>query len=477
MKHKLIIATFLGVSGGIIFGLVLKYCTPQPWSQRKIMYIKFPGEIFMSLTNSIILPLVVSSVISATCNLSKSGPIGLMALCYYSMTTSIGIILSVILTQSIRPGKLLNDKNLTSDLATKHFMTIDTLLDLLRNLISDNLIKACFMQYQTVLKGPENTTKVSIDEWAITHRDIPGTDVIGLVFFSLLLGLAAGKLGEKNRPLLNVIDSFSQVMMNIMNWIIMIAPIGIFFLIPGRILEMTDFSLIFKQLGAYILTVFIGLILQGFLILPILYFLLTRRSPYKIIMKLGPAFATAFGTSSRYIILLCVILCMYLLNTNYTITFSTATVPVTIKCLEEVGIDPKVLKFVVPIGATINMDGIALYETVGAIFIIQMRGLNFSLFKIITISITCTISCIGAAGLPSGGYVMLIMVLNSIGVPVDDIALIIAIDCFVDRFRTTINIISDALGSGIISYLLTNKYKQYGNTMFAETQSLTKIVK
>lgn len=217
---------------------------------------------------------------------------------------------------------------------------------------------------------------------------------------------------------------------------------------------MTDFSLIFKQLGAYILTVFIGLILQGFLILPILYFLLTRRSPYKIIMKLGPAFATAFGTSS-----------------------STATVPVTIKCLEEVGIDPKVLKFVVPIGATINMDGIALYETVGAIFIIQMRGLNFSLFKIITISITCTISCIGAAGLPSGGYVMLIMVLNSIGVPVDDIALIIAIDCFVDRFRTTINIISDALGSGIISYLLTNKYKQYGNTMFAETQSLTKIVK
>lgn len=454
MKHKLIIATFLGVSGGIIFGLVLKYCTPQPWSQRKIMYIKFPGEIFMSLTNSIILPLVVSSVISATCNLSKSGPIGLMALCYYSMTTSIGIILSVILTQSIRPGKLLNDKNLTSDLATKHFMTTDTLLDLLRNLISDNLIKACFMQYQTVLKGPENTTKVPIDEWAITHRDIPGTDVIGLVFFSLLLGLAAGKLGEKNRPLLNVIDSFSQVMMNIMNWIIMIAPIGIFFLIPGRILEMTDFSLIFKQLGAYILTVFIGLILQGFLILPILYFLLTRRSPYKIIMKLGPAFATAFGTSS-----------------------STATVPVTIKCLEEVGIDPKVLKFVVPIGATINMDGIALYETVGAIFIIQMRGLNFSLFKIITISITCTISCIGAAGLPSGGYVMLIMVLNSIGVPVDDIALIIAIDCFVDRFRTTINIISDALGSGIISYLLTNKYKQYGNTMSAETQSLTKIVK
>ncbi|XP_014607911.1 PREDICTED: excitatory amino acid transporter 3-like [Polistes canadensis] len=454
MKHKIIIATSLGVSSGIIFGLVLKYLTPQPWSGRNIMYIKFPGEIFMNITNSIILPLVVSTVISAACNLSKSGPIGLMALCYYSMTTSIGIILSVVLTQNIRPGELLNNGNLTSNLTTKSFMTIDTLLDLIRNLLSDDLIKACFKQYQTVLEEPQNTTEVPIDEWTINYQDIPGTNVIGLVFFSLLLGIAADKLGEENRPLLKIVDTFSQAMMNIMHGIIMMAPIGAFFLISGRILEMKDFSLIFKQLGAYILTVFIGLILQGLLILPTLYFLITRKSPYKIIMKLGPAFATAFGTSS-----------------------STATVPVTIKCLEEVGIDSGVLKFIVPIGATINMDGIALYETVGAIFIIQMRGLHFSLFKIIVVSITCTFSCIGAAGLPSGGYMMLIMVLNSIGVPVDDIALIIAIDCFVDRFRTTINIISDALGSGIISHLLANKYKQYKNSMPVEMQSLTNEAK
>ncbi|KAI4497483.1 hypothetical protein M0802_007494 [Mischocyttarus mexicanus] len=455
MKHKLIIATFLGVTSGIMFGLVLKYFTPQPWSGRNIMYIKFPGEIFMNITNSIILPLVVSTVISAVCNLSKSGPIGLMALCYYTTTTSIGIILSVVLTQNIRPGELLNNReNLTSNLTTKSFMTIDTLLDLFRNLILDDLVKSCFKQYQTVLEEPENTTEVPIDEWTINNQDIPGTNVIGLVFFSLLLGIAADKFGEENRPLLNIVDSFSQAMMYIMRGIIMMAPIGAFFLISGRILEMKDLSLIFKQLGAYILTVFIGLILQGLLILPTLYYLITRKSPYKIIMKLGPAFATAFGTSS-----------------------STATVPVTIKCLEEIGIDSKVLKFIVPIGATINMDGIALYETVGAIFIIQMRGLHFSLFKIIAVSITCTISCIGAAGLPSGGYMMLIMVLNSIGVPVDDIALIIAIDCFVDRFRTTINIISDALGSGIISHLLANKYKQYKNSTPAEMQSLTNVAK
>ncbi|KAK2587749.1 hypothetical protein KPH14_003857 [Odynerus spinipes] len=450
MKHKLILFTFLGVTGGIVLGLTLKYCTPQPWSPRQIMYIKFPGEIFMSVTNSIILPLVVSSVISASCNLSKSGPIGLMALCYYSMTTSIGISLSVVLTQSIRPGKLLQYANLTSHVASKNFMTADTLLDLLRNLISDNLIKASFMQYQTILKESENVTKAPIHEWTITHQDTLGTNVIGLVFFSLLLGLAAGKLDERSRPLLNVINSLSQAMMNIMNWIIIAAPIGTFFLIPGRILEMEDFSLIFKQLGFYILTVFIGLVLQGFIILPLLYFLFTRTSPYKIILKLGPAFATAFGTSS-----------------------STATVPVTMKCLESVGIDPNVLKFIVPIGATISMDGIALYETVGAIFIIQMRGLNFSLLKIIALSITCTISCIGAAGLPSGGYMMLIMVLNSFGVPVDDVALIIAIDCFVDRFRTSVNIISDAFGSGIISHVIKNKYKRYTNSVSPEMQLLS----
>ncbi|XP_043797656.1 excitatory amino acid transporter 3-like isoform X4 [Apis laboriosa] len=365
-----------------------------------------------------------------------------MALYYYITTTLLGIVLSVTLVQTIRPGDLLKNKNIISQNATKSFITVDTILDLFRNFIPENIVSACLFQYQTVLKKSKNES-VPINEWEINHINIAGTNVLGLVVFSLILGLAIGDIGVKGEPLINFFQSLSDVMMKIMNWTIMLVPISALFLISAKILEVEDFNNVIKQLGIYILTVFSGLLIQGLILLPLLYFICTRQSPYKIIVKLGPAFVTAFGTSS-----------------------STATVPVTISCLKHIGIPSKISRFIVPIGATINMDGIALYESIGAIFIIQLHGLQFSLFKIIIICITCTLSCIGAAGLPSGGYVMLIMVLNSVGVPVEDVSLIIAIDWFVDRFRTTLNIVADALGAGII----THYYKKNTQTSIQEEE-------
>ncbi|XP_029174017.1 excitatory amino acid transporter 3-like isoform X1 [Nylanderia fulva] len=361
-KHKLIISTIVGVTAGIICGMSLKHYTRKSWSDRDIMYIKFPGEIFLRMVNFLILPLITSSIISATCNLSKSGPIRLMALYYYLTTTTIGIILCVILVETIRPGELMRSENITVSTSTKTFMAVDTILDLFRNLFPENLILACMYQHQTVLEKPANANTVPIEEWSITSENAAGTNVLGLVFHSLLLGLAIGNIGTKGKPLSDFFNCLADVMMNIIKWITLIAPIGASFLIAGRILEIDDFGNVISHLGFYILTVFIGLILQGFVILPFLHYIITGKSPYKIIFKLGPSFATAFGTSS-----------------------STATVPYTIQCLEDLGINSKITKFLVPIGAAINMDGIALYETIGAIFIIQLRGLQFSLFKIIII--------------------------------------------------------------------------------------------
>ncbi|KAG5325548.1 EAA3 protein, partial [Pseudoatta argentina] len=417
-------------------GLGLKNYSGRTWYQRDIMYIKFLGELFLRVVNCLILPLVTSSIVSSTCNLTKSvaffrvrynytGPIGFMALCYYLTTTTIGITLCVVLVQTIRPGELLRDEQtISTPTSTKTFVTS---LSLLQHLKSLKTIIFPLLQYQTVLEQPANAS-VPIEEWPITSEYVAGTNVLGLVFYSLLIGLAIGKTGEKGKPLSDFFTSLADVTMKIMRWVTLLAPVGVTFLIAGRMLEIDDFSDIISHLGFYILTVFVGLILQGLVILPFLYWIITRRSPYKIISKLGPSFAAAIGTSS-----------------------STATVPYTIKCLADLGINPKVTNFIIPIGAAINMDGIALYETIGAMFIIQLRGLQFSLLKIIIISITCTVSCVGAAGIPSGGYMMLIMVLNSIGVPIEDVSLIIAVDWFIDRFRTTINIIGDALGASIIS--------------------------
>ncbi|XP_048266761.1 excitatory amino acid transporter 3 isoform X4 [Bombus terrestris] len=361
LRQKIILWTVIGVCAGISLGLILKTFTLQPWTKRNVMYLKFPGELFMRIVNCLILPLITSSIVSATCNLKKSGRIGTMALYYYTTTTSLGIILSVILVQTIRPGDLLKDKNIITQNTTRYSITADTILDLFRNFIPENIVSATLFQYQTVLQKSKNES-VPIDEWRIDHMNVPGTDVLGLVVFSLVLGLAIGDIGAKGEPLINFFLSLSDAMMKIMSWAIMLVPISALFLISAKILEVEDFNSLIKRLGIYILTVFSGLLIQGLILLPLVYFICTRQSPYNIIVKLGPAFATAFGTSS-----------------------STATVPVTISCLERIGIPSKISKFIVPIGATINMDGIALYESIGAIFIIQLHGLQFSLFKIIII--------------------------------------------------------------------------------------------
>ncbi|XP_034945554.1 excitatory amino acid transporter 1-like isoform X2 [Chelonus insularis] len=407
-KHRDTILTLTSIIVAIVIGIMLKNLTPQPWFDRAIMYYQFPGEIFLRIINCLILPLIVSSIISASCDLSKSGSIGLKALYYYSTTTILGIILAVVLTETIRP-------------------------DILRNLFSDNIVKTCLSQYQTILLPSENITE-DIHYWKISHQYNDGVNVLGLVGFSLIVGIAIGCLNDDGKYLADCFKALSQATMMMMNGVIRIVPLSILFLIPGKLLQTENIQTMLSNLGMLVITVIVGLLTHSFIVLPLLYFICTRKSPLNIFSKIGPAIITAIGTSS-----------------------STATVPMTIKCLDDIGVNPRVSRFTVPIGATINMDGVALYETIGAIFLVQQRGLHFSLLQVIALAITCTVSCIGAAGLPNGGYAMLIVVLESIGIPAEDVTFIIIIDCFVDRLRTTVNIVTDTFGATIINHLIENK--------------------
>ena len=175
----------------------------------------------------------------------------------------------------------------------------------------------------------------------------------------------------------------------------------------------------------------IGLCIHGFLVLPALFTLATRSLPFKFLANMTSAFTTAFGTGS-----------------------SSATLPVTIGLLENRNkVDPRVCRFILPIGATINMDGTALYEAVAAIFIAQVNNLNLSLGQICAVSITATAASIGAAGIPQAGLVTMVMVLETVGLPPDDITIILAVDWLLDRFRTTINVVGDSVGAGIVNHL------------------------
>ncbi|KAJ9580484.1 hypothetical protein L9F63_024341, partial [Diploptera punctata] len=210
-----------------------------------------------------------------------------------------------------------------------------------------------------------------------------------------------------------------------------VSPIGIFFLVAAKILEMESFEAIVGQLGMYFMTVLVGLFIHGFIVIPVYYTICTRKLPFRFIVNMSQALFTAFGTGS-----------------------SNATLPISMGCLEERNnIDKRVVRFVMPIGATINMDGTALYEAVAAIFISQVRGMALSLGQLLAISVTATAASIGAAGIPQAGLVTMVMVLDTVGLPPEDVTLIITVDWLLDRFRTMINVLGDSIGAGIVDHL------------------------
>merc|ERR1712233_224993 len=228
----------------------------------------------------------------------------------------------------------------------------------------------------------------NLDTWKMGSTWSNSTNILGLVIFSVATGIAIALSGEEGKPLLNFFKSVSHVMMKITNWVVHLAPIGVAFLIAGEILHMKSVLAELTKLVWYLMTVTLGISFHGFVVLPIIYSLVTKKLPFRFIGSMGPALATAFGTAS-----------------------SSATLPITINSLEQGNkIDPRISRFVLPIGATINMDGTALYEAVAAIFMAQYEGISLDFGDYIVISITATVASVGAAGIPQAGLVTLIIV-------------------------------------------------------------------
>ncbi|CAK9822495.1 Excitatory amino acid transporter 3 [Anthophora retusa] len=414
-------------------------------------------DIFLRMLKALILPLIVASIVSAIggLDLSLSGKIGIRSIYYYAATTISAVILGIILVLIIRPGEYSSHGFVTKESAApaREVTTTDTILDLIRNVFPPNLVHACIAQYRTILKPPKNSTGVSIQDWDISHEYGDGTNTLGMVVFGIVFGIALSKMGELGKPLLTFFDTLSEATMLITKWVIWISPIGVLFLVTSKLLEIEDVGAIVGQLGLYFVTVLLGLIIHGCGTLSIIFFICTRELPFKMLGKMGQVLATAFGTSS-----------------------STATLPVTIQCLDNMGVDPRVTRFVVPIGATINMDGTALYEAVAAIFIAQVRKVPLSLGNVIGVSITATAASIGAAGIPQAGLVTMVMVLDTVGLPAEDVSLIIAVDWLLDRFRTTINVMCDALGAYVVEHLSKKELEASANLQ-EETIELARVRK
>ncbi|XP_027522437.1 excitatory amino acid transporter 4-like isoform X2 [Chiroxiphia lanceolata] len=458
-RNAFVLFTIAAVLLGIILAFSLR---PYQLTYRQIKYFSFPGELLMRMLQMLVLPLIVSSLITGMASLDSrvSGKMGMRAIVYYMVTTVIAVFIGILMVIIIHPGKGSKDK-LHREGRIEQVQTTDAFMDLVRNMFPPNLVEACFKQYKTQystrvftrtilhssnatagvtttqIPEPENFTSIlenvtqalgTISEVLTFEEVIPipgsanGVNALGLVVFSMCFGLMIGSMKQKGRALREFFNCLNEAIMRLVAIIIWYAPVGIMFLIAGKILEMDDLAVMGGQLGMYTLTVIVGLLIHAICILPLLYFIVTHRNPWVFIAGLLQALITALGTSSR--------------------------------CLEQNnGVDRRITRFVLPVGATINMDGTALYEALAAIFIAQVNNYELDFGQIITISITATAASIGAAGIPQAGLVTMVIVLTSVGLPTEDITLIIAVDWFLDRLRTTTNVLGDSLGAGIVEHL------------------------
>uniref|UniRef100_A0A8C2KL76 Amino acid transporter n=1 Tax=Cyprinus carpio TaxID=7962 RepID=A0A8C2KL76_CYPCA len=456
--------------GAVVFGIMLGFgLRSYKMSYREVKYFSFPGELLMRMLQMLVLPLLVSSLITGMAALDSraSGKMGMRAVIYYMTTTFIAVFIGIIMVLIIHPGKGSKDEFAKQQKIEK-ISPADAFLDLIRNMFPPNLIQACTQQFKTkygkrviyvkmivndsIFNQTNATQEIAQEEVIPLAGTTNGVNALGLVVFSMCFGLIIGNMKEQGQALRDFFDSLNEAIMRLVAFIMWYAPIGILFLIAGKIVEMDDITEMGGQLGMYTITVIIGLMIHGMIILPTLYFVITRKNPFIFITGLLQALITALGTSS-----------------------SSATLPVTFKCLEENNkVDKRVTRFVLPVGATINMDGTALYEALAAIFIAQVNNMEMNFGQIITISITATAASIGAAGIPQAGLVTMVIVLTSVGLPTDDITLIIAVDWFLDRLRTTTNVLGDSIGAGIIEFLskeeLQNGDLELGSSVLEENE-------
>lgn len=445
MANLLVILTVSAVIIGVFIGLGVR---SAGLSRTQIIYFGFPGELLIRLLKMIIIPLVVCSLVSGAASIDPKalGKLGGWAMLFFLVTTlfasTIGVIMAFIIQPGANDGKKLSLNTLDDSGVPKAKEVIDSFLDLIRNIFPSNLVSAAFQSYATgykIVKNDTNSTIFSLEKVPV-GENVDGMNILGLIVFAMVFGVALRKLGEEGEILIKFFNSFNEATMVLVSWIMWYAPLGIMFLVAAKIVEMEDVGLLFASLGKYIACCVVGHAVHGLLVLPLIYFVFTRKNPYTFLLGLVTALATAFGTSS-----------------------SSATLPLMMKCVEENnGVSKHISRFILPIGATVNMDGAALFQCVAAVFIAQLNGIPLNFVQVITILVTATASSVGAAGIPAGGVLTLAIILESVGLPTNDLSLILAVDWLVDRTCTVINVEGDAFGAGLLQFYVDRTSKKEG---------------
>ena len=372
------------------------------------------AEIFLRLLRMAIMPLIITSIISGVVSVGSAvglGRLSIKTFAYYILSSLMAILTGLVLVNIFKPGV---GAEIGLELSPEKILATEQGLgDLLINLIPEN-------PFAAMAKG----------------------DVLPIIFFSILFGFFVTRLSD--RPRAQLADFFHaafEAMMKLTLFVVWSAPLGVFGII-SRIVAQTGFDA-FKSLGFYFMVVLLGLAIHASINLPLLLSLVARVNPIKHYKGMPSALVMAFSTCSTIV-----------------------TLPLTMKAVTgNSKVSEKVSNFVLPIGATVNMDGTALYECVATIFIAQVYGFDLSFGAQVIIVITALLASIGAASVPMSGMVMMSIILKAVGLPLEGVAVILAVDRILDMFRTTINVLSDSCGSVIVARLEGEKLEGMGESL------------
>lgn len=407
MKNNNLLLYFILV--GVVSGGICGW-----WFGPEMKAVAWMGDIFLNALMMLVIPLIVSSLIvgiSGLGDITKVGKTGVITLFYFMATTAFSVIIGLCMVNLLQPGESVE---MVSDLPEKVVGKQGKgIIDILQSFISPNLI-------ESMLK----------------------MDILPIIIFSLVFGGVLTTLGEKGKGVISFFDTVNEAIMKMVNLVLYLAPVGVFALVASKLGAVGGGDAFWAELmkiGKFVFTVLAALLLHGLVVLPAILWFVARRNPLTYFKGATAALTTAFSTAS-----------------------SSATLPVTIECAEENnGVSRRASLFVLPIGATVNMDGTAMYEAIAAIFIAQMIGMPLGFTEQITIFVTATLAAIGAAGIPEAGLVTMVMVLQSVGLPLEGIGMLLSIDWFLDRCRTTVNVWGDSIGAAVVDKL-EEKYVEGG---------------
>ena len=392
---------FIAAFMGILLGLIIKFFPNLFFVDYLLIITDLVGQIFIKSLKMILVPLVFFSIVVGVSNLGKGKNSSLKwksTFLYFIITMSMAITLALVVMNIVQPGLGLSIE-------------------------AWQLVNSSLPETMTI---PEFFKQFLLSLFENPFNSLASGKILPLIIFSIIIGIALNDKQGKFKAAKDIFTSFYEVMLKIVHWLMLFAPLGIFALLVNMVVNQN--TELFSQLGIFIFTVIFLIMFHGLVVLPTILFFLTKITPIHLWREGRPAFITAFATSS-----------------------SAATLPITLSVANDNFKTSKAVStFVLPLGATMNMDGTALYEAAAALFIANLVGMDLTLAQQLILFFTAMVASIGAPGIPSAGMVTMAMVLQVLGLPLEALAILLPMDRLIDTFRTTINVEGDLVGTLIV---------------------------